>query len=125
LPVLDARLDRLDGVWNAAMEARYATYADAAAGLPQAQRESVAMAATLVETAVALHELGSGVAMPGDLLLGDLCLARASRLLAESAGQELQLAFADVVAEAAAAAAAGEHLPAIGERLVSILEARR
>ena len=40
--------------------------------------------------------------------MGDLCLARASRLLADHASQKLQVAFAQAVEEMSAAAASGE-----------------
>ena len=81
----------------------------------------VALAAALVETGVTLQGIGSHVASPGDLLLGDLCLARASRLLADVADQRLQVAFARVVERVSAEAAAGREVSDIRQLLRSVL----
>ena len=67
----------------------------------------VALAAALVEAALDLQRLGSGAPDPPRLLVGDLCLARASRLLADTRDQGLQVAFALAVERAAAGAAGG------------------
>src|SRR2546423_115962 len=67
----------------------------------------VALAAALVETGVTLQGLGGRGAPAGELLIGDLCLARASRLLADAGDQDLQVAFARAVERVAAESAAG------------------
>jgi hypothetical protein len=64
----------------------------------------LALAAALVEIGIDLHGLGTHIASPGNLLLGDLCLARASRLLAEGAEISLQVSFARTIERAAARA---------------------
>jgi hypothetical protein len=82
----------------------------------------LALAAALVETGVGLHGLGRTVPSPVDLLLGDLCLARASRLLANEAGRVVQIAFARAIELAASAPTSGADLPMIRELLGRALE---
>ena len=57
--------------------------------------------------------------------MGDLCLARSSRLLADAATQQVQIAFASAIEVLASAAAAGEAAPAAREILLQALEAGR
>jgi hypothetical protein len=100
LEALDGDLAELETVWEDGMSAAYAFYR------PQAP-PPVALAAALVESAVELQRLGGPAPDPPQLLLGDLCLARASRLLAETGDQGLQVGFARAVERVAAAASGG------------------
>ena len=85
----------------------------------------VALAAALVESAVALQDLGRTAPQPAQLLLGDLCLARASRLLAETGDTRLQVAFAVAVECVAAAAAGGPAAQALRDLLVAAISGQR
>jgi hypothetical protein len=58
-------------------------------------------------------------------LMGDLCLARGSRLLADHAPLEVQVAFARAVESVSAAAAAGQPAPATRPLLQQSLGAAR
>ena len=62
---------------------------------------------------------------PPQLLLGDLCLARASRLLAGARDQRLQVAFARAVERVAAAAAAGTPADPLRDLLVAAIASSR
>jgi hypothetical protein len=109
---VEAELEALDGLWEGGLEAAYIVYQAAT------DRSQVALAAALVEVALQLQRLGGPAAAPPDLLRGDLCLARASRLLADAGDQRLQIAFARAIEEAGAAAAAGEPVPPVRRRLL-------
>jgi hypothetical protein len=111
-------LETLDAVWANGLGATY----DAYRGLSGDNR--VALAAALVETGVTLQGIGSHLAAPGELLLGDLCLARASRLLADVADQKLQVAFARVVERVSSESAAGRAVSDIRHLLRSVLGSR-
>lgn len=113
-----ADLESLRSLWPGRLEPAFRSYSDAGG---RAAAEPVAMAAALVETALDLQELGRGEAGSGPLLLGDLCLARASRLLAEVADGGLQVAFARVVERVSAAAAAGEPFPPVRALLAEVV----
>lgn len=108
-------LDGLEFLWEAGLAERFEVYRAAAP-----VTEQVALAAALVETALVEQRLGAGIAPPGPLLVADLCLARSSRLLAESAPPAVQIEFARAVEAAAAAAAEGGTLP-IRPRLLAIV----
>ena len=108
-------LEGIEFLWDAGLSERFEVYR-AAGPAP----EPVVFAAALVETALVEQRLGSGVADPAPLLVADLCLARASRLLAEAASQAVQIEFARAVEAASAAAAEGDLLP-IRPRLLEIL----
>ena len=108
-------LDGIEFLWDTGLGERFEGYRSEAPA-----PDPILLAAALVETALAEQRLGDGVAPPAPLLVADLCLARASRLLAESASQRVQVEFAVAVEAAAAAAAAGSSLP-IRPRLLEIL----
>jgi hypothetical protein len=57
--------------------------------------------------------------------MGDLCLARASRLLADHASQTLQVAFARAIEKMSANAASGEPGGPVRDFLVLALESGR
>ena len=113
-----ANLAGLESVWDGAMSDAYAFFRHQA-------RPEVALAATLVESAVALQDLGRTAPDPPRLLLGDLCLARASRLLADTHDTELQVAFAEAVERIAAQAAGGPAARELRELLVAAILGRR
>lgn len=111
-------LETLETVWDSGLGSAYDAYR------PLAADSRVALAAALVETGIGLQGVGSHVAAPADLLLGDLCLARASRLLADVADQKLQIAFARVVERVASEAAAGGEVSDLRQLLRHVLGAR-
>jgi hypothetical protein len=124
LAIAPDELEDLEGLWEDRIRERYQIYLRPASPLDAPRRAQVALAAALVETALGLQRLGAGIAPAPELLLGDLCLARASRLLADMGDQRLQIGFARAVEEAAAAAATGRPLPAIRGRLIQAIEER-
>ena len=112
--VRQTELGGLESVWESGMEDVYAFYRESAP-------PRVALAAALVESAVDLQRLGGPAPDPPQLLLGDLCLARASRLLADAGDQAMQVAFARAVERVAAEAAAGQPVSSIRDLLQSAL----
>jgi hypothetical protein len=112
-------LETLDTVWASGLGDAYEAYRG------QARDTRVALAAALVETGVTLQGVGSHVAAPGELLLGDLCLARASRLLADVADQGLQVGFARVVERITTEAAAGREVADVRQLLRSVIGSQR
>jgi hypothetical protein len=111
-----ADLRHLESLWSGPLGEAFAAFRALA-------EPSVALAAALVETGIGLHGLGRGVPSPGDLLVGDLCLARASRLLADHAPSRVQIAFSDAIERVAAAAAGGDAPAPVRGLLVAALEA--
>jgi hypothetical protein len=114
---MTAELEGLESVWDSGMSEAFGFYREGAA-------PRVALAAALVESAVGLQRLGGPAPDPLHLLLGDLCLARASRLLAESGDQRLQVGFARAVESVSAAASAGGEAPPLREQLVAAIGGR-
>jgi hypothetical protein len=110
---IERHLAGLESVWDRGLADAYAYYRS------QATPE-VALAAGMVEVALYLQDLGGEPPDPGRLLLGDLCLARASRLLADARDQRLQIGFARAV-EQVAAGAAGAAGDAEGAPLRTLL----
>lgn len=100
-PSMEAHLGGLESVWEGGMRETYAYYRQ------HADRPAVALAAAMVESAIELQTSGGRAPAPPQLLLGDLCLARASRLLAETRDQRLQIGFARAVEQVASATAGG------------------
>lgn len=117
--VLERDLSRLDGVWAAGLRETYDAYIDSAG------ESQLALAAALVEFGVRLQGLGVRAARPESLLLGDLCLARASRILADSGDRRLQVGFSRAVEKVSAEAAGEDGMTSIRELLFSVLGARR
>jgi hypothetical protein len=97
---IEGHVAGLEFLWDGGMEEAYAYYRALAT-------PAVALAAAMVELALGLQEMGGQPPDPPRLLLGDLCLARASRLLAESRDQRLQIGFARAVERVSTAAAGG------------------
>lgn len=119
-------LESIESLWKGGIEDALAAYRPATNLVGSGQSERVALAAALVEVALDLQRLGGEAPAPADLLRGDLCLARASRLLAESRHQRLQVAFARAIEELSAAAAIPDgHPPATRTRLLLAIESAR
>jgi hypothetical protein len=122
--VLDRELDRIEALWSDGLAEAYSAYLNAVGNYKPDAQTKVALAAALVEIAVRLHGLGGRAAPPTTLHLGDLCLARASRLLAEGAPKALQVAFAGVIESIAAAAASQQTSASARTLLLQVLEAQ-
>jgi hypothetical protein len=123
--VLPLALGRLSVLWEDGLRDGYERYVEASQHLAEWMRERVALAAALVESGLVGQRLGSSFPTPAtDLLLGDLCLSRASRLLVDAGDQRLQVAFARAV-ENLAASAASEQPVAVRAVLLATLEAAR
>ena len=117
--IVSEELEAIEPLWKAGLEAAYSAYFPATAGLGEPQAARVALAAALVEIALELQRLGGQAPPPPpDLLRGDLCLARASRLLADTRDRRLQIAFARAIEDQSAAAAAGREAQPTRSRLL-------
>jgi len=121
---IDRELDRLESLWEDGLSDTYRAYLEAVAGYEPTAQPKLALAAALIEIGVRLQGLGGRAAAPPTLLMGDLCLARSSRLLADAAPQAVQVAFARAIEELSAAAAAGRAVPPTRGLLLDALEAR-
>jgi hypothetical protein len=102
----------LEELWSEGIEEAYQHYR-------HQTEHHLALAAALVEAGIGLHGLGRHIASPRELLLGDLCLARASRLLAERASHAAQVAFAASIERVAGAAASRRHAPSLRRLLTA------
>jgi len=123
--VIDRELDRLEGLWSDGLSDAYRSYLEAVGGFEKTARPKLALAAALIEVGLRLQGLGGRAAPPTTLLMGDLCLARSSRLLADAAPQRLQVAFAVAIETMSSAAASGATAPGARELLLGALEAGR
>jgi hypothetical protein len=123
--VIDQELERLDGLWDDGLSDTYRSYLGAVLGYEEAVQPKLALAAAMIEVGIRLQGLGGRAAPPAELLMGDLCLARASRILADHASQTLQVAFARAIEAMAAAAASGEAGRPVRELLVPAFESER
>ena len=124
-PVIDQELERLDGLWEDGLADTYRSYLDAVGSHDPAVQPKLALAAALIEAGIRLQGLGGHAAPAAALLMGDLCLARASRLIADTAAQSLQIAFARAIEEMSAAAASGGSARPVRDLLISALESGR
>ena len=122
---IDRELERLDGLWEDGLADTYKSYLDAVTAYEADDQPRLALAAALIETGLRLQGLGGRAAPAAALLMGDLCLARASRLLADNASQTLQVAFARAIEELSALAAAGGDSRPVRELLVGAFESGR
>jgi hypothetical protein len=116
--VLDRELERLEGLWADGLSESYRSYLEAVGDHEPAAQPKLALAAALIEVGIRLQGLGGRAAPPPTLLMGDLCLARASRLLADAASQPVQVAFARTIEGLSAAAASGNPSRPVRELLV-------
>ena len=106
--LLDRELDRLEGLWSDGLSDAYRAYLASVDHFAPDVQPRLALAAALIEVGVRLQGLGLRAAPATTLLMGDLCLARGSRLLADHAPLAVQVAFARAI-EAVSSAAASEQ----------------
>ena len=123
--VLDRELNRLEGLWTDGLSDAYRVYLDSVGHFTPNVQPKLALAAALIEMGVRLQGLGGRAAAPTTLLMGDLCLARGSRLLADNAPLAVQVAFARAVESISSAAASEQPAPATRQLLESALGASR
>lgn len=121
--VLDRELSRLEGLWADGLSESYRSYLDAVATHDADLQPRLALAAALVEVGLRLQGLGGPAAPPAALLMGDLCLARSSRILTDYAAKPVQIAFARAVEELSGAAASRTVARPVRELLVHALAA--
>jgi hypothetical protein len=123
--VIDRELERLEGLWADGLSDAYRSYLSAVEAFDADAQPKLALAAALIEVGLRLQGLGGPAAPPAALLMGDLCLARASRLLADAASQRVQVAFAGAIEEMASAAASGTLGRPVRELLRNAFEPSR
>jgi len=111
--LLDRELDRLEGLWSDGLSDAYRDYLDAVHGFEPDMQPKLALAAALIELGIRLQGLGGRAAPPTTLLVGDLCLARGSRILADNAPLAVQVAFAKAVESMSSAAASEQPAPPV------------
>ncbi len=121
--VLERELDRLEGLWGEGLSDTYRSYLEAVSNREPEMQPKLALAAALIEVGIRLQGLGGHAAPATTLLVGDLCLARASRLLADNATQAVQVAFARAIEGVSAAAASGQPSRPVRELLVHAFSA--
>jgi hypothetical protein len=122
--VLERELDRLEALWDEGLADCYHSYLEASDDLDPDLRQQLALAAALVEVGIRLQGLGGAAAPAPALLMGDLCLARSSRILTDSASRAVQVAFARAVEELSSAAASGSEAAPVRELLTRALAAK-
>ena len=123
--IVPDELEAIETLWEGGLQDAFTAYQPATSTLAEADAQRVALAAALVETALSLQRLGRPAPPAPDLLRGDLCLARASRLLADTRDRRLQVSFARAIEEQAAAAAAGQETEPTRSRLLRAIEEGR
>ncbi len=119
IQVLEPELDRLEGLWADGLSDTYHAYLDTI------DQPKLALAAALIEVGLRLQGLGGRAAPATTLLMGDLCLARGSRLLADHAPLAVQVAFARAIELLSSKAASEEPAPPARQLLVASLGAAR
>jgi hypothetical protein len=126
IQLLERDLERLESLWEDGLSDAYRSYLEAVGAYAPEAQPRLALAAALIEIGLRLQGLGARAAAAPSLLMGDLCLARSSRLLAGAASQGVQIAFARAI-ETLSAAAASEGsapLPRTRELLLRAFEAK-
>ena len=121
----ERELDRLESLWSDGLSDTYRAYLDSAGHFCPDTQPRLALAAALIEVGVKLQGLGGRAAPPTTLLMGDLCLARGSRLLADHAPLAAQVAFARAIESLSSAAASEAPAPAARELLQDALGVSR
>src|SRR5213593_5189234 len=111
-------LDRLEGLWADGLSDAFHAYLESVGHFASDVQPQLALAAALIEIGVRLQGLGGRAAPPTTLLVGDLCLARGSRILADHAPLAVQVAFARAIESLSSAAAAEEPAPASTRELL-------
>jgi hypothetical protein len=112
IQLLERDLERLESLWEDGLSDAYRSYLEAVNAYEPEAQPRLALAAALIEIGLRLQGLGARAAAAPSLLMGDLCLARSSRLLAGAAPQSVQIAFARAIEALSAAAASGSSAPA-------------
>src|SRR5438876_11095285 len=125
LQALDRELDRLEGLWSDGLSETFRAYLDSVGQFAAETQPKLALAAARIEVGGGLQGLGGRAAPPTTLLVGDRCLARGSRLLADSAPLAGQVAFARAIESLSSAAAADQPAPAARQLLQASLGAVR
>jgi hypothetical protein len=115
--VPERELVRLEGLWSDGLSDAYRAYQEDVRRFDPDAQPKLALAAALIEIGIRLQGLGGRAAPPTVLLMGDLCLARGSRLLADNASLEVQVAFAEAIQAMSAAAAAEQSVPSTRQLL--------
>jgi hypothetical protein len=123
--VNEKELERLDGLWEDGLSDAYKAYLPVVDAYEPDAQPKLALAAALIEAGVRLQGLGGRAAPAAALLMGDLCLARASRLIADSGSLNLQVAFARAIEEMSAAAASEVPGRPVRDLLVDAFERGR
>ena len=123
--LIEPELERLEALWTDGLSDAYRSYLEAVKPFGAEAQPRLALAAALIEVGIRLQGLGDRAAAPGPLLMGDLCLARSSRLLARAAPQALQVGFARAIEAMSAAAASGTDAPPVRQLLLHALETAR
>ena len=126
LQLVERDLDRLEGLWEDGLSDAYRSYLEAVEAYEPEAQPRLALAAALIEIGLRLQGLGGRAAAAPTLLMGDLCLARSSRLLAGAAPQSVQIAFARAIETLSSAAASGSSAlaPRTRELLLRAFEAK-
>ena len=123
--VVDRDLARLESLWDDGLSEAYRSYQKAVDGYEPAARPKLALAAALIEVGTRLQGLGGRAAAAPSLLMGDLCLARSSRLLAGAAPRSVQIAVARAIEEMSSAAASGRPAPPTRALLLQAFKSER
>jgi hypothetical protein len=123
--LLDRELDRLQGLWSDGLSDAYRAYLDQVRHFDAEAQPRLALAAALIEVGTRLQGLGGRAAPATVLLMGDLCLARGSRLLADNAPLAVQVAFARAIESMSSAAASEKPTPPARQLLQQSLGATR
>ena len=116
--IIEVELDRLEDLWSDGLSETYRSYVEALSDHDPAVRPKLGLAASLIEVGLRLQGLGGRAAPPPTLLMGDLCLARGSRLLTEAASKPVQVAFARAIEGLSASAASGKASAPVRELLL-------
>jgi hypothetical protein len=111
IQLVEHELGRLESLWDDGLSDAYHAYLDPAAAFGPDVQPRLALAAALVEVGLRLQGLGDRAAAAPTLLMGDLCLARSARLLADAAPQSVQIAFSRAIESLSSAAASGAATP--------------
>ena len=122
--ILDRELERLEGLWADGLSDTFHAYLETVVDHEPEAQPKLALAAALIEVGIRLQGLGGRAAPPPTLLMGDLCLARSARLLADTAPRPVQVAFARAIEELAASAASGRASRPVRDLLLDAVRAR-
>ena len=124
LQLLDRELERLESLRSDGLDDAYQAYLEKARRFEPDLQPKLALAAALIEAGLRLQNLGGNAAAPTTLLMGDLCLARGSRLLADSAPLRTQVAFARAIETMSSVVADAKPTPDARRLLSEALAAR-